>query len=391
MSKRFKFSLRLNAVIFFFIMLLPLWMWLTWYLWPKSNLNVTIVDKTVLTDKAQEHASLNWILRNKKYSRENGNLYIVNDDYYGFFPKKSPNYELKGFEIYSNPALDSITRKSDMLYITDTYGIYENDLVPSITYQRRPKMVYGGLSKQDMYVLKRFKRQRKLIITEFNTFATPTPPDIAKEFEETFKIRWTGWVGRYFDSLDTLQNKELPRWLLDNYKMQNNNKWPFRRPGIVFTNKNEKVVVLEYVTHLNAEVPFILTQKDQREKYNIPKSIKYPFWFDVVQTSTQNQIVSFYDLKVNESGKRMLEQNSIPPQFPAVIEHDRNDYRFFYFCGDFADNPVSQSGAYFKGIHFFRRFFYNRDIASERVSFFWEFYSPLVASILADAKPTRHK
>lgn len=381
MYEGFKF-LHLNIVIFYIIMLLPFWMWLAWYLWPTSMLNIIIVDKTVLTAQAEQHASLNWILRNQKYSKANGNLYIVNNDYYGFFPKESPNYNIKGLERFSYSQLDLLSKKSDMIYITDTYGIYENDLSPGQKNTERPKIIYGGLSSQDMHVLKQFKKQKKLILTEFNTFATPTPANIAKDFEDTFKIRWTGWVGRYFDSLDTLQNKDLPRWLLNNYKAQNNNKWPFHKPGIVFINKNEKLVILEYVTHLNAEVPMIITQKYQREKYNIPKSIKYSFWFDVIQTSTRNQIVSYYDINVNKRGENILEQNGIPPQFPAVIEHNRKDYKFYYFCGDFADNPISQTGAYFKGIHYFRKMFYNDDVASERASFFWEFYSPLVSSIL---------
>lgn len=384
MSQRFRNYLRLNAVLFYIIMLLPLWMWLAWYLWPKSALNVIIVDKTVLTDQAQEHASLNWILRHNKYSKGNGNLYVVKDDYYGFFPRNIPNYTLKGFEHFSNPQLDKLADRSDMIYIADTYGIYDTDLYPERKNQEPSKIIYGGLSWQDMHVLKRFKKQRKLIITEFNTFATPSSPVIAKDFEDAFKIRWTGWVGRYFESLDTLTNKELPRWLIANYKTQNNNRWPFSKGGIVFVNKASKVVVLEYVTHLNSEMPFILTQKNQRKKYNIPKSIKYSFWFDIVQTSRSNQIVSFYDIKVNRTGKAILEKNGIPPQFPAIIEHNRKDYNFYYFCGDFADNSISQTGAYFKGIHFFRKLFYNSDIASERVGFFWEFYSPLVTSILKD-------
>jgi hypothetical protein len=79
-----------------------------------------------------------------------------------------------------------------------------------------------------------------------------------------------------------------------------------------------------------------------------------------------------------------LADNNIPSQFPAIIEHYRNDYKFYYFCGDFADNPISQGGSYFKGISLFRKLFYNDDIAAERVSFFWEFYRPMINKILDD-------
>ena len=143
-------------------------------------------------------------------------------------------------------------------------------------------------------------------------------------------------------------------------------------------------MVLEHIVNLNAEVPFILTKKAERERYNIPKSMKYPFWFDIVQTSRSNKVISFYDLKVNAAGLKILSDNNIPSQFPAIIEHYRDDYKFYYFCGDFADNPISQAGSYFKGSTYFRKLFYNDDIAAERVSFFWEFYRPMVTTILQD-------
>lgn len=388
---RFRIPVQFNVVLFYAIMFLPLWMWLAWLLWPKSKLVIAIVDKTVLNTEAQEHSSLNWVLRNNKYSKTSKDLYSMGRDYFGFFPGDDKKYDLKGLERFSDEQLDKLSAECDMMYVTDTYGIYSKEWYAGKNLSERQQVIYGGLSRQDMYLLKKIKEQKKLIITEFNTFATPTAPNIAREFEQTFKIRWTGWVGKYFDSLDTLKNKELPRWLIDNYKDQNNDKWPFKRAGIAYVDRSDKIIILEYVTHLNSEVPLITTPADQRERFKIPKTMKYPFWFDIIQTSRSNQIVSFFDVKVNERGKRILAENGIPPQFPAVIEHDAPDYKFYYFCGDFADNPISQAGSYFKGIRFFRKMFYNDDIAAERVSFFWEFYAPMVSSILADYESSLKK
>jgi hypothetical protein len=375
---------RLNILFFYAVIFLPFWMFLIWLIWPKTILDIAIIDKTVLFKSGQEHASLNWVLRNNKYSKANGNLYKVGRDYYGFFPDKNKKFDLKGLENISIKNLDKLANNAQMAYITDTYGIYSKEWYLASNITERQRLLYGGLSKQDMYFLHKMKSKKKLIITEFNTFATPTPLDVAKDFETTFKVKWTGWVGKYFDSFDTTQNKELPKWLVENYKKQNKNIWPFKKSGIAFVNKSDKIVVLEYIRHLNAEVPFILTRKAEQEKYDIPKSMKYPFWFDIVQTSRANKIVSFYDLKVNDLGMKVLNENNIPSQFPAVIEHYRSDYKFFYFCGDFADNPISQAGSYFKGISYFRKLFYNNDIAAERVSFFWEFYQPMIKNILAD-------
>jgi len=372
----------LSTILFYFVITLPLWMFLAWLVWPKTKYVIAIIDKTVLFKSGQEHASLTWVLRNNKFSKTSTDLYKVGRDYFGFFPNKNKKYDLKGLEKVSNENLEKLSRNSDMVYVTDTYGIYSKEWYLGKNITERQRLLYGGLSAQDMLFLKKMKQKKKLIITEFNTFATPTPEPIAKEFEQTFNLKWSGWVGKYFDSFDTLQNKELPRWLIENYMAQHNNQWPFKKSGIAFVHKSDKIVILEYVTHLNAEVPYILTKKEEQERYNIPKSMKYPFWFDILQTSRSNKIISFYDLEVNSEGAKILAKNHIPSQFPAIIEHYRDDYKFYYFCGDFADNPISQGGSYFKGISYFRNLFYNDDIAAERVSFFWEFYRPIVNTIL---------
>ncbi len=373
-----------SRILFYAVIALPLWMFLAWLVWPKTKMVIAIVDKTVLFKSGQEHASLNWVLRSNKYAKTTKELYKVENDYFGFFPNKRKNFDLRGLERATESELDKLAHDSDMTYFTDTYGVYAKEWYLAKNITERQRLLYGGLSPKDFIFLKKMKEKKKLIITEFNTFATPTPEAVAKDFERTFKIKWTGWVGKYFDSFDTLQNKELPRWLVENYKRQNGNSWPFKKAGVAFVHKSDKIVVLENIRDLNAEVPFILTKKAERDRYNIPKRMKYPFWFDIIQTSRANKVVSFYDLQVTASGKDILDANNIPTQFPAIIEHYRDDYKFYYFCGDFADNPISQAGSYFKGAVFFRKLFYNDDIAAERVSFFWEFYRPMVTTILKE-------
>lgn len=359
-------------------------MFLVWLCWPKTKLVTAIIDKTVLNKKGQEHSSLTWYLRYNKYSKTSKDLYQVGQDYFGFFPQKDQRFVLKGLERFDDKELNKLVSDCDLTYFTDTYGIYLKEWKQEVESTERSKLVYGGMSYEDLYFLQKMKAKKKLILTEFNCIGTPTKRAIREKFEREFKIQWTGWVGRYFDSLDTNKNKELPEWLIQNYKNQNDNKWPFNKSGIALVNENDKIIVLENIEHLNSEVPFILTGKEDREKYYLPKVIKYPFWFDIMKTSRQNHIVSFYNIEVNEEGRKILEENGIPPQFPAVIEHNRDDYKFFYFAGDFADNPITLNSSSFKGIRFFRKMFYDKSIASERVSFFWEYYYPLVNTIITD-------
>lgn len=113
----------LNIILFYLVLGLPLWMFLTWLFWPKTKLVIAIVDKTVLFKSGQEHASLNWVLRNNKYAKNSQELYKVGRDYFGFFPNKDKKYDLKGLERASDEDLEMLSVHSDMTYVTDTYGI----------------------------------------------------------------------------------------------------------------------------------------------------------------------------------------------------------------------------------------------------------------------------
>jgi hypothetical protein len=77
-----------------------------------------------------------------------------------------------------------------------------------------------------------------------------------------------------------------------------------------------------------------------------------------------------------------MRANYLPIEFPAVIRGD-GDYPFFYFAGDFSDNPISLNSARFAKINWVASFSYN-SVPQERLSFFWEFYRPLTNTILND-------
>jgi hypothetical protein len=71
--------------------------------------------------------------------------------------------------------------------------------------------------------------------------------------------------------------------------------------------------------------------------------------------------------------------------------HSASDYQFYYFSGDFCDNPISMTTSYFNGIGFFKSMFYDASGPSERSSFFWNFYRPLMNNILTDYIASKNK
>jgi hypothetical protein len=368
-------------------------MFVVWIASPEKPLNILILDKTVLDSKTQEHLSLSWILTNEKFKHSISGKYEHNINYLGFFPNDSGQYKIKDFNRVDSVALDSIADLYNIAYYTDLYGIYEaewTERYPNSTIKAQNNIdnsmehsskIYGGMTSSELKLLQRMKAKGKTCICEFNTIASPTSADIRQDFEKEFGIKWTGWTGRYYETLDTTKNAELPRWMKRNYLAQHNNKWPFKEPGIVFVRNDDCIEILENKTQLNVEVPFILTNQLYQAIYKVPAKMKYSFWFDIVETKPQNQVISMYHLAPNQKGRKLLQQYGIPETFPAVIAHDSTDYKFYYLAGDFCDNPIELKSAKLKYVEKISWLFCSGK-AQERLTFFWDFYRPMVKSIL---------
>jgi hypothetical protein len=367
------------------LLLLPIGMLIVWFLVPKRKLVIAIIDKTVVDKKDQEHVSLNWVLNQERFAKTNTQLYRGDRDYFGFFPLEKEKYLLKGLERFSDTQLSQLSIDADVAYITDAYGIYKNEWFKQGDSKERSGIVYGGMSEQDLYFLSEMQQKHKLIITEFNCLASPTAPSIRNAFEDLFGVRWTGWVGRYFDSFDTTVNKELPSWLIKNYRIRHNGAWPFTKSGIALIHSDDRVVILENETHLLKDLPKIIASREGQKHYGLPAKSSYSFWFDVIEPDTSfNHIVANFTLDVNENGKNELAKYGLPSSFPAITTHMNRDYRFFYFSADFADNPISLTSSYFKGTPSFKWLMYNNREPLDRKAFFWKIYQPLVSTILND-------
>lgn len=368
-----------------FVLLFPVFMFLAWLFTGKRKLVLAIVDKTVLNKKEQEHLSLNWVLNQEKFTKNKTDLYNLEKDYYGFFPLEEKKFQLKGLERFTNSRLEQLSQDVNLAYLTDTYGIYKNEWYHEGDDKNRSGMVYGGMSVQDLYFIKQMQTKHKLIITEFNCLASPTDPGVRSGFEKAFGIKWTKWIGRYFDSFDTTKNKELPQWLVNNYKNRHNGQWPFTKSGIAFVNANDQIVILENKIHLRQDVPQIVSGEEGQKHYRLPASIPYSFWFDVIIPDTSyNHMISRFEIDVTDAGKKILSLHGLPVSFPAITVHINKDYRFFYFSADFSDNPISLRSSYFKGVPYLKSFMYNKRNVLDRNSFFWNLYQPLVTTILND-------
>ncbi len=373
-----------RKLLFFIIILIPFWSFLVWFFWPKETVKTLILDKTVLTASGEEHRSLNWVLTHEKFTKPSGSQYDIADDYYGFFPVNRPEYQIKDLTPFSRMGLDSMAGYYDAVYFTDAYGIYQNEWYKGRDINERSPKVYGGLFNQDYLFMAKMFRQRKLLLSEFNTIASPTPIRVRENVENLLGIDFSGWTGRYYHSLDTLENPDIPRWMRRLHERYYDRKFDFEDiPGIVLIHETEKIVVLELEKHLRHEVPIINTPPVYQEKYNVPDYVRYPFWFDITFSQNPDNVYATYKLHTNERGDSSLGFHHIPKEFPAVIG-DLDESLKYYFCGDFSDNPIPFGLAYFKGVEYLRKLFYNNTDPLDRKKFFWEYYRPMVTKIIDD-------
>jgi len=372
-------------ILFAALLLLPVWMWLAWLLTPKRHLVVAIVDKTVLTPAAQEHISLDWVLKHEKFTRNGTDLYQPQHDYFGFFPGKDDHFKVKGLERFSGEKLKTLSEDADLVYFTDTYGIYADEWYAKRAQTERSQLLYGGMTEQDIGLLADMQARHKLMIAEFNSIGSPTSAPVRRRFEELFGMHWSGWTGRYFADLDTGTNKELPRWLIRDYEARHGGAWPFSKQGIVFVSNDDRVVILQDSSGLTDPLPSIEASPSGLKTLDLPATIHYPFWFDIIDSpGSRNPVDAYFVIHATAAGKAELDKSGIPERFPAILGHSGPDYRFYYLSGDFCDNPIELGTSYFNGIGLFQRLFYDGADPAQRTGFFWGFYRPMMTRILND-------
>ncbi len=376
-----------RLILLFIILFLatPLWMRIGWEFSPLKKLNVLIVDKTVLDANSYKHRSINWILDHEKYTKSDGSSYDINKDYFGFFPASDEKYAIRDFDKMNEPEVDSTAAANELAYFADTYGVLGNEWYRHRDRNENSGSIYGGLSEKDLLLMSKLKDKGKLLIAEFNTIGFPTPVDMRLRFEKMFGINWTGWMIRSIASLDTVNNPDLPKWIVKTYKQDNNGRWPFTNPGILCVHESGKVLVLEEGKELKDWIPTIFTRRSFQDETGVPEKLIYPYWMDVwINKNDSNEVVANYSLPLTKSGEMLLAKNQIPLNFPAIIRRS-NGFRFYYFCGDFADNPTKFRFAQLAGVTGLKFLLYNAVDRTDRNRFFWEYYLPLMDAILKDA------
>lgn len=361
-------SKRVAASILAFILIIitatsPFWLW---QIKGSKVLSVLIMDKTVSDQTYREHKGLVWILNNQKYVKQNKEKYIAESDYKGFKPTGETDYKIS--------ALPDDLSKYSLIYLTDQYGVYEEEFYGSNKLGERSDKLYGGLDIKDVNKIEDalYQSNNKTLIAEFNTFASPTSDEAREKITNLLDVKWSGWIGRSFTEL---AGDEVPVWVKENYEEIYDEKWNFHGSGIVLVNKDDYIVVLSGKELTNSKVKFKTTE---RGKAQLGKNLssEYGYWFDIVESNKKENILANYTIPTTKKGKEKLTGYGLPTSFPAIIQNVNNQYTSYYFAGDYADEQEVPSIYQTVGFDLWK------GKITYRNSFYWNTYVPLMKSIL---------
>ncbi|WP_394237035.1 hypothetical protein [Niallia oryzisoli] len=370
MIKKSRLLIPAGILLLFLLFTSPIWVW---QLKPAEELNVFILDKTVPDQSYREHKGLIWLLNHLKLKKDDGEAYDAKEDYGGFIPNKKPPV----FDVREMPEdLSSY----DVLYVADTYGVYEDEYNEENREGRRSKLLYGGLTaKEANRMSDSLVKNNQTLIAEFNTFGSPTEPPVREELYDLLHVKWTGWMGRYFSDLNS---EEVPVWLKQSYEKQSGEAYRFKGKGLVLVSDEEQVIFLTEKDLSDEPVVFSLTDSGAKE-YEMKQPIAYSYWFDIIERFDEKevQVQANFELSLAKSGKDKLRDANIPSRFPAVVHHQAKSYDSYYFAGDFADMGQVPDLYQVSGLTWWQRLF-SSEKQGKADSFYWEAYTPMMTKIL---------
>lgn len=342
---------------------------IAWLIESPHGATIVLVDKTVPFPKYREHAFIPWFTRALKITDLQGRYLNEAYDYIGYDPLGRIGYDVLARDLAS----------ADVLFITDTYGVYEGDYAKAgeVAALERSPRIYGGMSDLEADAVELFSRQRKLVIGEFNTFASPTADGPRSVLEGSFGVRWTRWVGRYWP--DMQDKREVPLWVGRTYERVYHAPMDVKGAAFVFVRDDEDIVVLNAAEHLQPEPITIERTQAAKDLDGLPGSSSYRYWLDIVEPFDADVIYE-HVLHLTELGESVARVHHIPLRFPALAR--RKGRETFYFSGDFVDAAADRGDPERAGLLTWRRFTASLGPFAQE-QYLWAWYAPIVERLMS--------
>ncbi len=372
------------SVVFALLIIAP---WILWRLKPARELDIRVVDKTVPYPDFREHAGLFWLLKNEKIAKPGSKvLYDERSDYFGFYPLgKDPRTGKDSWRVVSLP---QDQKKPDLIYLADTYGVYQDDYMQRRLSSDFSPLIYGGLNDQDYRIIQEYLGNGNVLVGEFNTAASPTNERDRLLFGRLIGLKWSGWIGNYYENL--ARDGSVPAWVIRNWESKTGETWKFAGRGMVLIEDNGGIEVLTEAEDIGPNWLKVVVNEPWASILRIKKPISYRYWFEWVTPDPLVKEVAHYHWDLTIKGKEKLARLGLPETFPAILTFETSQYTSWYFAGDFADLQFSGTPFRLEWIREIKRWLAD-DTVDNNSYFFWKVYAPLMHRIISDAYARRQQ
>ena len=295
--------------------------------------SIAIFDKTTPDTSFLEHRGLIWTLNYLGLSSPNGDPFDAATDYIGYYPQVAKSVDNIN-QTYAKFSEEHVAH-TKLLYIADTYGV-EVSALPD-QFQGLNQRHLGGLTRDDVNVVRRFLSTGGNLIAEFNTFGSPTENSVSKEMQDVMGVNWSGWVGRYFLELDEeSERRDAPEWVYRGWRAKNFGTWPYKGPGYVMFHVDGRIEIIPEQDHVRPNGFSIYVERaDDPLMQGVGTRVPYGLWFDILDANDDHDILASYRFNLLPEGVDVFRNAGIPDTFPAVVRTSKTPLRL-YFCGNYA-------------------------------------------------------
>jgi hypothetical protein len=337
-----------------------------WRLMPPRPLGVAILDKTVPDTSYRGHRALVWLLNHLKFVHPPSLApYDAATDYAGFVPLTGRAWSVR--------PLPSDIGSDRVIYVADTYGVTAADLGEGES-GRTGRLLYGGLTSEELDVLAGAARSGATLVGEFNTAAQPTVDSVRLRVEALFGFRWTGWAGRRSDDL----RSDVPPWAVADWEKQSGQPWRHQGAGILLVNRDGRVLVLTTRELRGRGLDIVPTRAG--DSLGMREATAPDGWFDLVVPAGGVPLAQ-YIWRLTPHGDSVVTESALPRDAVAAIGYKAGASRTYYLAGDFANTAVLPR---WTGLRWAPELY--RALPGwwlpPREAFFWRGYVPLLTSIL---------
>lgn len=444
-----------RLITFILIVTAPLWISASlWRLRAPLPLKLSLVDYTVPYDNYAEHSASIWAFNHLKLippppqtnalsEKDNGisklrsslKLKPLEEDnapkrkitwesgtsYTGPEPFK-PYIQKRLHHTYPlNTISDSKALPYDLIYIADTYGVYREDFVAQIdqgdgkveeissstdpemlkllfdqgeieVHMDYSKLIFGGLSKEDLEVIERHCDRGGDVFFEFNAFCDPTKPEIRSRAEALVGLKWTGWSGRFLPNPQDKQ--DAPHWLERQYKSQFPEKELTSKASLLLAHRDGRVYLIESDQEMMDVIPTLHVTSQYRERFPMANSPYYYFWFAIMtpDPEVKPKVLAEIELHAPESQKEIFKLLEIPQRIPLLTEHIVGESHRYHFSIDGSDIREDLGNYHYAGLALLNSISpKNRGISVNQRKVFWQFYLPMLNVLLWERSEDRYQ